>query len=133
MRMAAQREEWGEDGCTEGGIGRGWLYRGRNRERMAAQREGWAGMTEQRAGLATQFKRRNGYWCRKVLAQLPWRCPYFRERCLLRKVSLYNVYTSHKMDNCCSKETIEHRISNHSPFLTQHTLLKEPQLRLSTF
>ena len=100
VRMAAQREEWGEDGCTEGGIGRGWLNRGRDRVRMAAQREGWAGMTEQRAGLATQFKRRNGYWCRKVLAQLPWRCPYFRERCLLRKVSLYNVYTSHKMDNC---------------------------------
>ena len=38
--MAVQREGWGEDGCTEGGIGRGWLHRGRDRVRMAEQREG---------------------------------------------------------------------------------------------
>ena len=48
--MAVQREGWGEDGCTEGGIGRGWLQRGR--KRMAAQREGWGedGCTEGRMG-----------------------------------------------------------------------------------
>ena len=51
--MATQRERWGEDSYTEGGRGKGVCIEG---------------------GMATQFKRRNCYWCRKRLDQLLWRC-----------------------------------------------------------